>query len=661
MTQSMTNTKRFFWAFIALLFAILPPGTANGKSSLSPVQLNWADSLQAGADRLTALQNDDGGWDWPLDDGDPTSPSPLNTVGPIAMGLSRAYQVTNDPTHYAALQKAGGLLLSKTNNFSPSDGYLAVALDNIFGGTTYTDHVKTNFYDPLANGTYDRNGAGTLYNTASYVALIRDARQSQGIPNLAAWDLGMGLVAAASIGADTAPWIAGVKAEIDELDANGYYDVIGLAGAIYGLALVNEDFDPTAGAHAAATSLADLANILVSYQISSGGFTWNSGFVSPGNEVIQETAYAMLALNQFDSATYASQIQAAADYLKTAQLATGGWGNYGENNEITGEALWALSYEQVSIPGVQYDSQTVPANNAILTTGPKTISVHFTEDVVHDGSPVAANTPINYLLFESGANGTFDTTSCATPGGGAVAADDVKITINTVTYDPTTFVATLSINNGLRLPIGKYRLLVCGTTSIENFAGVKINNGLSDSTITFTVRAEPESLPTTGFSPGRVTALPQQPDAIAYTDTNMTIEIPRLNISAPIVGIPQTENGWDVSWLNNAVGYLYGSAYPTWEGNTVLTGHVWDASNNPGIFAKVKDLHYGDQILIHAWGMTYTYEVRERTLVRPHRVNTVLRHEEKDWVTLVTCEWYNPISDSYLFRRVIRAVLVSVK
>jgi hypothetical protein len=65
-----------------------------------------------------------------------------------------------------------------------------------------------------------------------------------------------------------------------------------------------------------------------------------------GNETIQETAYALLALNEFDSATYASDILSAASYMIGAQIGTGGWENYagaGENNEITGEALWAIS------------------------------------------------------------------------------------------------------------------------------------------------------------------------------------------------------------------------------------------------------------------------------------------------------------------------------
>jgi hypothetical protein len=304
-------------------------------------------ALQSGADRLTALQQNDGGWDWPLDDGDPMDASPVNTLGPIAKGLAEAYAFTQDPAHLAALQDAGVLLLTKIKNFSPSDGYLAVALDEIFGGTTYKDHLQTNFYGPLAAGTYDREGLGTLYDTAAYVNRIRTI-QTGDLANLAAWDIGMGLVGAASCGADTAPWIAGVKAEIDELDGSASYDVLGLAGAVYGLAFVDVDYDPTAGEHTAADSVADLAAILASYQINYGGFAWNSEWVKVDDydESIQETAYAILALNEIDRAAYIANILGAADYMLSVQLETGGWQNDefygGENNEVTGEALWAM-------------------------------------------------------------------------------------------------------------------------------------------------------------------------------------------------------------------------------------------------------------------------------------------------------------------------------
>jgi hypothetical protein len=54
-----------------------------------------------------------------------------------------------------------------------------------------------------------------------------------------------------------------------------------------------------------------------------------------------------LALNQFNRTKYLSVIQNAADYLISVQKPTGGWGgnppNEGENNEMTGEVLWAIA------------------------------------------------------------------------------------------------------------------------------------------------------------------------------------------------------------------------------------------------------------------------------------------------------------------------------
>jgi hypothetical protein len=368
--------------------------------------------LQDGADRLVDLQNDDGGWDWPLDDGNPASTSPVNTIGPIAKGLAIAYLNTGDPTHLAALQDAGALLLTKTNNFSPSDGYLAAQLDAIFVGTAYVDHVQANFYGHLAAGTYNRNGAGTLYDTAGYVNLIRTARASQGIPNLAAWDIGMGLVGAASAGADTAAWIDGVKAEIDELDGSLDYDVIGLAGAVYGLAFVGEDFDPTAGQHAAAGSLADLADILASYQIDGGGFAWNSLYVIPndGNETIQETAYAVLALDEVDHAGYQGAILGAVDYMKSVQLPTGGWENYvgstsGENNEITGEALWAIGSQPSTV--VPEIADPLICDEATVDIAISDVSGLYGYEfkVLYDATLVSATGKFQYGWFDTNASG----------------------------------------------------------------------------------------------------------------------------------------------------------------------------------------------------------------------------------------------------------------
>ncbi len=183
----------------------------------------------------------------------------------------------------------------------------------------------------------------------------------------------------------------------------------------------------------------------------------------------------------------------------------------------------------------------------------------------------------------------------------------------------------------------------------------------TDCTVVLPEPTPPSALPSTGFRHGSVTALPEQPAAKAYTETAMTLEIPKLDVSMPIVGVPQTESSWDVTWLGKSAGYLAGSAFPTWAGNTVITGHVWDAWNQPGIFSELKMLKYGDQVHIQAWGQTYIYEVRESKLVTKKNVKGAFQAEEYDWLTLVTCEFYNPFTGDYLFRRAVRAVLIKVE
>ncbi len=316
-------------------------------------------ALYLGGVRLDATQRSDGGWGWPLTYGAGT-PSALNTIGPIGMGLAQAECNASNPSFRAALADTGALLLTKTNNFSPSDGYLATMLDSVFGGTAYRNFLMDKYYGPLAAGTYNKSGAGTLYSTATYVQLIRSQRAAGGTPNMAEWDLGMGVVGAVACGADPAAWVSGVKAQLNQHNSHAYYDVIGLAGALYGLAAAGQDFDPTAGDLAAASSVQDLAKILAGYQIKTGagagGFTWNANYVIPNDndETVQETAYAILALNAVDRAAYLDAIQSAADWLIAMQLATGGWNDYlgdingpgnpygGENNELTGEAMWGI-------------------------------------------------------------------------------------------------------------------------------------------------------------------------------------------------------------------------------------------------------------------------------------------------------------------------------
>jgi LPXTG-site transpeptidase (sortase) family protein len=214
------------------------------------------------------------------------------------------------------------------------------------------------------------------------------------------------------------------------------------------------------------------------------------------------------------------------------------------------------------------------------------------------------------------------------------------------------------LNGGIPLPIGEYRLLVCGTTSIVDQAGNPLNSG-ADSSYTFRLFAA--AAPATGFAPGRVTILPDQPASLAYADIgSLWIEIPSLGVRNTIVGVPVGEQAWDVTWLYDQVGWLEGTAYPTWDGNSVLTAHAYTADGLSGPFAGLSSLAYDSNIIVHMDGMEYVYEVRSNRLVTAGNTAYLARHEDYSWLTLVTCQQYDEQTGSYRYRRVVRAVLVSV-
>lgn len=169
-------------------------------------------------------------------------------------------------------------------------------------------------------------------------------------------------------------------------------------------------------------------------------------------------------------------------------------------------------------------------------------------------------------------------------------------------------------------------------------------------------------LPRTGFAPGRVTEVAEQPASKLYQSSNLKLTIPKLGQSLEIVGVPETSDGWDVSWLGNSAGYLMGTTFPTWDGNSVITAHVWDAYNNPGPFAELKNLVYGDRFEIEAYGRTFIYEVRESEQIRAGDVARVVKQDAiGNMTTLLTCEAYDEAADKYEFRRLVRAVLVDTK
>jgi LPXTG-site transpeptidase (sortase) family protein len=274
------------------------------------------------------------------------------------------------------------------------------------------------------------------------------------------------------------------------------------------------------------------------------------------------------------------------------------------------------------------------------------------------GDPDDVTNPDNYLLVEAGLNGAFNTTSCLV----GMAGDDVQITIDWVQYPYLGTNARLFINGGISLGSGNYRLFACGSTSLSA-GGVALGgdgtNPGTDYSLDFTV-IRPDRLPDTGFPPSVITPLRQE-ESVAYPDSGLILEIPRLDLSQPITGIPFQENNWNVKFLAGRIGWLEGTAFPTWAGNSVLTGHVVNASGLPGPFADLKTLGYGDRILVKGWEQSYIYEVRSVKTLAPDDISRALGHEDYPWLTLVTCSNYSSWQESYISRVVVKAVQVGIR
>lgn len=135
----------------------------------------------------------------------------------------------------------------------------------------------------------------------------------------------------------------------------------------------------------------------------------------------------------------------------------------------------------IEIVGSGSVASTNPATPAIINNPVTTLQVTFSIPV-QNGNPADpdhADNPANYILLAEGSVAGFQTTganACVT----GVDAGDTAITF-TVAYNAGTNTATLTITGASPFPpltVGKYSLIVCGSTSIVSSVGnIPLNNG----------------------------------------------------------------------------------------------------------------------------------------------------------------------------------------
>jgi LPXTG-site transpeptidase (sortase) family protein len=280
--------------------------------------------------------------------------------------------------------------------------------------------------------------------------------------------------------------------------------------------------------------------------------------------------------------------------------------------------------------------------------------VTFTLVVSNNGNASAANVEVTDTLPSF-----LDITGVvvAPPGPGVtVVGNTITIDFGTVAPNDVYTVTITTLVNSLATPPGGTNIATLTTTSPD----ADPDNNQDSAELTIVVPGAPQA-PGTGFSPGRITYLPlplPDPPYISYGD--LRLEIPSMGVDIPILGVPRTDTGWDVTWLWDEAGYLNGTAFPTWSGNSVITAHVSLPDGNEGPFAGLDRLRYGEQVILHGWDLRYIYEIREVDRI-PADDPSIFRHEDRSWVTLVTCYGYDEEAGSYRLRVAAHAVLVAIE
>ena len=178
-----------------------------------------------------------------------------------------------------------------------------------------------------------------------------------------------------------------------------------------------------------------------------------------------------------------------------------------------------------------------------------------------------------------------------------------------------------------------------------------------------------KKIPDTGISlrsPLKVDAKvnTQPEEATSYVFTGNSLRIPAIGLGMetpiPIVHVYYKEDSenleWDLSTLGNYVGELEGGSYLPYGGNSALTGHYYSM----GVFKNLEYLNMDDEIIIFGNdGIKYTYRVVQKFIAQPEDVYEMFQQVGERSLTLVTCENYNLVTDTYERRQLIRATIVS--
>lgn len=131
---------------------------------------------------------------------------------------------------------------------------------------------------------------------------------------------------------------------------------------------------------------------------------------------------------------------------------------------------------------------------------------------------------------------------------------------------------------------------------------------------------------------------PLDPGEIVPANTQLVV--PKINVNAPIVFSPTSEEKIIQEYLTKGVVHYPGTAVPGTVGNSFITGHSsnfwWIKGNYNYVFVNLDKLAVGDQAKIYHNGKKFVYQVSEIKVVSPTDVS-VLAATDTPVLTLMTC------------------------
>ena len=181
--------------------------------------------------------------------------------------------------------------------------------------------------------------------------------------------------------------------------------------------------------------------------------------------------------------------------------------------------------------------------------------------------------------------------------------------------------------------------------------------------IVYQLNAPSSAQPTAAATKSGVALIPT-----ATTPTAAPTKIPvtyrivsnKANISAVITELyyATDSDNWDLSHLGNSAGHLEGTPAMGLGGNFVLAGHVELKDGSQGPFAQINVLAAGDLLTIIGDTMpvpsVHQYQVTDVGKVLPTDF-AVMRNHGYEELTLITCDDYNPKTQTYNSRVIVHA------